>query len=216
MKVLKKNTLYFIFFILCSFLICGCSVNSLQYGKLSQRDRQSYDEFYNSSHGEIYENAFEDFDVKISTYHAVYDENQDIVGILITANIYPKYEKRIADVHLAIGAPLSLKNKIQGTGSANVHFSNEKCTEENEVFITYEPYISIPRIGAGQMMFSKPLSTLGMTKDEFIASTREMTCELHYKNGKVERKAIKFAGEITQWNADLNPNGEFGALFIDQ
>ena len=141
---------------------------------------------------------------------------KDIVGILITASVYPKYEKKIEEVHLAIGAPLLLKDKVQGKGSANIHFSGEKCTEDNEIFVTYEPYISIPSVVAGQMMFSKPLSVLGMTKDEFIDATSEMSFELHYKNGKIEKKTVKYTGQVTQWNADLDPNKEFGALFIDQ
>ena len=64
----------FLLFVFGCFLICGCTANQLKYDKLSERDKPGDDAFYNDC--EVYKDVFDDFDVKVRAYNAVYDEKK--------------------------------------------------------------------------------------------------------------------------------------------
>lgn len=209
----KKLSIYVIF--LCMLMgVTACSTARLNPDKLSTQARADYDRFYQDKGEQIDREVLKDFDVKFMEFNAVYDPQKDIVGILIALQMYPKTEKRIQNVHLALAAPCGLKGKIQGMDGQELYFADTICMSSE--YVSYIPYESIPTTGAGVIFYSHPLQSIQMTKDEFIQHAREVTVELHFKDGKEESKAFVYKEEPVQWEAVLDPHGGQGALFFRQ
>jgi len=189
---MKQKTLFCLLCVIL-LLLCGCAKAAVNREKLSEEGKLLYDRFYADGDAIVHD-AFTDFDVKVDGVLAVHNEQKDEVGVFISVEFYPKWEKDITHMSIFVLPTSAMRDKVETIGGGEPwHDDNFSVWGSSSQSLFPEPIA----IGTSETYFSKPLSEIGMTPDEFVNAMRDVTVEVYLSGNVKERAVLRYDGEIT-------------------
>ncbi|MBE5781002.1 MAG: hypothetical protein E7328_04200 [Clostridiales bacterium] len=193
---MKQKTLFCLLCVIL-LLLCGCGggKTALLREDLTAEQQAEYDRFYKID--DLIADPFQDFDAKVKWIAGIYDEEQDILAVQISVELYPKWQGKFKMPMMEILAPANLRGSISTYGGGEPWFSDAYTIHADKVSMDELTELNEPTaVGTVGIFSFLQVKEQGYAPMELMEQLRDVFVYLHHGGKENEQAALRYEGEL--------------------